>query len=135
MSTTKAFFNIGNLEYYEGYYDKRQRWNGWARPYFEKSIAELIAHNFSSSDYQIVYDKYTDCFICKIYENDSVTETEIIEKKIISTSEGKKELYDFGSIGWTWDDYELKDLKNMKDIHIITKDKIENKDYDLNIEY
>ena len=63
---TKAFFNIGNSEYYEGYYDKEVRWNGWARPYFEKEIADCIAHNFSSSDYRIVYDKYTDSFICKI---------------------------------------------------------------------
>ena len=38
----KAYFNIGNSEYYEGYYIKENRWNGWARPYFEKCIAELF---------------------------------------------------------------------------------------------
>ena len=32
----KAYFNIGNSEYYEGYHIKDERWNGWARPYFEK---------------------------------------------------------------------------------------------------
>ena len=131
---TKAFFNIGNSEYYEGYYDKEVRWNGWARPYFEKEIADCIAHNFSSSDYRIVYDKYTDSFICKIYENDVVSETELIEKKIIETNEGKKELYDFGSIGWTWDDYNLDEIKNLDNINIITKERIQNKEY-INLEY
>ena len=38
----KAYFNIGNSEYYEGYHIKDERWNGWARPYFENCIAELF---------------------------------------------------------------------------------------------
>ena len=41
----KAYFNIGNSEYYEGYHIKDERWNGWARPYFEKCIAELYMIN------------------------------------------------------------------------------------------
>lgn len=124
---TKAFFNIGSSEYYEGYYDKEVKWNGWARPYFEKEIADCIAHNFSGSNYRIVYDKYTDSFICKIYENDVVSETELIEKKIIETNEGRKELYDFGSIGWTWDDYNLEEIKNLDNINIITKKRYKTK--------
>lgn len=134
MSIKKAYFNIDGSDYYEGYYDKEVRWNGWARPYFEKEIADCIAHNFSSSDYRIVYDKYTDSFICKIYENDVVSETELIEKKIIETNEGKKELYDFGSIGWTWDDYNLDEIKNLDNINIITEERIQNKE-DINLEY
>ena len=69
----KAYFNIGNSEYYEGYHIKDERWNGWARPYFEKCIAELFVNNFATRDFQIVYDKYTDCYICKTLENDIVT--------------------------------------------------------------
>lgn len=94
----KAYFNIGNSEYYEGYHIKDKRWNGWARPYFEKFIAELFVNNFATRDFQIVYDKYTDCYICKTLENDIVTATDIAEKKIINTKEGAKEVYDFGSI-------------------------------------
>lgn len=66
----KAYFNIGNSEYYEGYHIKDERWNGWARPYFEKCIAELFVNNFATRDFQIVYDKYTDCYICKTLENE-----------------------------------------------------------------
>ena len=51
----KAYFNIGNSEYYEGYHIKDERWNGWARPYFEKCIAELFVNNFATRDFQIVY--------------------------------------------------------------------------------
>ena len=45
----KAYFNIGNSEYYEGYYIKENRWNGWARPYFEKCIAELFVYSREKS--------------------------------------------------------------------------------------
>lgn len=124
----KAYFNIGNSEYYEGYHIKDERWNGWARPYFEKCIAELFVNNFATRDFQIVYDKYTDCYICKTLENDIVTATDIAEKKIINTKEGAKKVYDFGSIGWTWDDYTLDEIKIRENIHIITPDKFIEKD-------
>lgn len=130
----KAYFNIGNSEYYEGYHIKDERWNGWARPYFEKCIAELFVNNFATRDFQIVYDKYTDCYICKTLENDIVTATDIAEKKIINTKEGAKKVYDFGSIGCTWDDYTLDEIKNRENIHIITPDKLIEKD-SINLDY
>lgn len=130
----KAYFNIGNTEYYEGYHIKANRWNGWARPYFEKCIAELFINNFSTNNFQIVYDKYTDCYICKTLENDKVIQTDIAEKMTIDTIEGTKDVYDFGSIGWTWDDYTFDEIKNQEDIHIITPDKLIEKDY-INLEY
>ena len=58
----------------------------------------------------------------------------IIEKKIINTKEGAKEVYDFGSIGWTWDDYTLDEIKNRENIYIITPDKLIEKD-SLNLDY
>lgn len=133
----KAYFNIGSNEYYEGYYIDSIRWNGFARPYFERYIADLFVNNFSTSDYQIVYDKYTDCYICKTLENDKVTQIDIAEKTIINTKDGKKEVYDFGSIGWTWDSYTLEELKNKdkEHVHIISVDKFKNKEDMLNLEY
>lgn len=130
----KAYFNIGNSEYYEGYHIKNERWNGWARPYFERSIAELFVNNFSTKDFQIVYDKYTDCYICKTLENDKVIVTDIAEKKTINTKDGTKEVYDFGSIGWTWDDYTLDEIKTRENIHIITPDKVNEKET-INLDY
>lgn len=130
----KAYFNIGNSQYYEGYHIKDERWNGWARPCFEKCIAELFVNNFSTKDFQIVYDKYTDCYICKTLEDDKVVSTDIAEKKSIITKDGTKEVYDFGDIGWTWDDYTLDELKNRDDIYIVTPDKVLEKD-SINLDY
>ena len=130
----KAYFNIGSRQYYEGYHVKDIRWNGWARPYFERCIADLFINNFSTKDFQIVYDKYTDCYICKTFENDKVIDTDIAEKKTIITNEGKKEVYDFGSIGWTWDDYTFDEIKSREDIYIITPEKILEKD-SVNLDY
>ena len=42
MSIKKAYFNIDGSDYYEGYYDKNVRWNGWAIPFFEKDIADTF---------------------------------------------------------------------------------------------
>ena len=63
-----------------------------------------------------------------------VTATDIAEKKIINTKEGAKKVYDFGSIGWTWDDYTLDEIKNRENIHIITPDKLIEKD-SINLDY
>ena len=52
----------------------------------------------------------------------------------INTKDGTKEVYDFGSIGWTWDDYTLDEIKNLEDIHIITPDKLNEKD-SINLDY
>ena len=130
----KAYFNIGSRQYYEGYHIKDERWNGWARPYFEKCIAELFINNFSTKDFQIVYDKYTDCYICKTLENDKVISTDIAEKMSINTKDGTKEVYDFGSIGWTWDDYTLDEIKNRDDIYIVTPENVLEKD-SVNLDY
>lgn len=130
----KAYFNIGSRQYYEGYHIKDVRRNGWARPYFEKCIAELFVNNFSTRDFQIVYDKYTDCYICKTLENDKVISTDIAEKMSITTKDGTKEVYNFGSIGWTWDDYTLDEIKNRDDTYIVTPQNVLEKD-SVNLDY
>ncbi len=114
-----AYFNIGNTEYYEGYHIKGNTWNGWAMPCFEKRIADLIKHNFSSNNFQIVYDKYTDSYICKTIENDKVSQVDIAGKKVINTKDGEKQVYDFGSIGWTWNSYTLDEAKEKHNANII----------------
>lgn len=114
----KAYFNIGNCEYYEGYHIPENRWNGWATPKFEKYIADLITHNFSTKDFKINYDKENDCYIIINESN----EVEKVEKSTINTNDGKKEVYDFGSVGWTWDSYTLDEAKKRNDAHIISND-------------
>ena len=132
MTIKKPYFNIDGSDYYEGYYDKNVRWNGWAIPFFEKDIADIISRNFSSPDYLIVYDKEIDSYICNSLENGKVVESYIANKLILDTIDGKKELYDFGSAGWTWDDYSIDELNRLKDIKIYT---IEENKEDMDIEY
>ena len=120
----KAYFNIGNSEFYEGYCIDGDYWNGWAKPFFEKKIAELFINNFSTRDFQIIYDKYTDCYICKTLEGGKVINTNIAEHKTINTEDGIKKVYDFGSVGWTWDAYSMDEIKDKENIHIITIDKL-----------
>lgn len=129
-----AYFNIGNTEYYEGYHIKGNNWNGWAMPCFEKRIADLIKHNFSSRDFQIIYDKNTDCYICKTIENDKISQVDVAEKKIINTKDGEKQVYDFGSIGWTWDSYTLDEAKEKYNANIIKNDNNEKENL-LDLEY
>ncbi len=135
MNYEKKYFSIDNSnKYYLGYYIPDKNWNGWAMPYFEKSIAESIINGVTTNDFQIVYDKYTDCYVCNVPENDRVVESYIIEKKVIDTKEGKKEVYDFGSVGWIWDAYSIEDIKNRNDIQIITPERLIEKD-SINLEF
>ena len=130
----KAYFNIDNGDYYEGYHIPENRWNGWATPKFEKNIADLIAHNFSTKDYKINYDKENNCYII-IDENNEV---EKVEKLTINTKDGKKEVYDFGSVGWTWDSYTLDEVKESHNAHIIYNNNYErtiNKEDTINMDY
>lgn len=129
-----AYFNIGSAEYYEGYHIENSSWNGWAMPYFEKDIADLFVNNFSTQDYKIVYDKYTDCYICKTIEKGKVIQVDIAEKKIINTKYGKKQVYDFGSVGWTWDSYTLDEVKKQYNANII-KNSNNEKENQLDYEY
>lgn len=133
----KAYFNLGSNEYYEGYHIDKVRWNGFARPYFEKYIADLFVNNFSTRDYQIVYNKYTDCYICKTIESGKVIQSDIAEKISINTKDGIKEVYDFGSIGWTWDSYTLEELKKEDNdrVNIISVNNFKDKEDSLNLEY
>lgn len=118
----KAYFNIDDSDYFEGYYYKESHWNGWAMPMFEKEIANLLIQAFSvENDFEIVYDKYTDCYICKTIEDDVVIQTDIAEKVTVNTKEGIKEVYDFGSIGWTWNDYNIEEIKDKHSTNRIIK--------------
>ena len=134
INIEKAYFNIGNSEYYEGYHIKNRRWNGFATPSFEKNIADLIAHNFSTSDFKINYDEKKDCYCITVYEHGKLIENYKFEKKTINTADGKKEVYSLGAYYWTWDDYTLDEIKDNPNIHIIRNKNIE-KDDSINLEY
>ena len=130
----KAYFNIDNNEYYEGYHIEDRRWNGWATPKFEKHVADFIAHNFSSTDFNIKYNEKNDYYSIIQKENGKIILEEKIKGQIINTTEGQKKVYGLGAFDWTWEDYTIEELEKNKDAIIITNGIIE-KDDSINIEY
>lgn len=130
----KAYFNIGSNEYYEGYHIENRRWNGFATPNFEKYIADFIAHNFSTSNFKIKYDEKQDCYCITVYEDSRIIEEYKAEKHTINTTDGIKEVYDMDSLGWTWDDYTLDEVKEDPNANIIINKQIE-KDESINMDY
>ena len=69
-----------------------------------------------------------DCYNIIQTENSKVIEELKAEKHIINTTDGEKEIYDFGSIGWTWDDYTLDEVKEKLNANIIASKSIEKAD-------
>lgn len=115
----KAYFNIDSDEYYAGFHDPEKRWNGWATPKFEKHIADLIANKVSTPSYEICYYDIDDCYLVIEREQVRIINVEKIEKQTINTMDGEKVVYDFGSVGWTWDSYSLDEVKSKSDANII----------------
>lgn len=130
----KAYFNINNNEYYEGYHIEDRRWNGWATPSFEKYVADLIAHNFSTSNFKIKYDEKNDYYRITEKEDGKIILSEKIKGHIINTTEGQKKVYSLGAFDWTWENYTIDELKEFKDVNIITNQTKEKED-SINLEY
>ena len=130
----KAYFNIDNNEYYEGYHIEDRRWNGWATPCFEKYVADLIAHNFSTSNFKIKYDEKNDYHRITEKEDGKIILSEKIKGHIINTTEGQKKVYSLGAFDWTWEDYTIDELKEFKNANIITN-QIKEKEDSINLEY
>lgn len=128
----KAYFNTGDDNFYEGYHVKSRRWNGFATPSFERKVADLIAHDFSTSDCKISYNEKKKCYCIATYENGKVIESYQVEKETINTADGNKEVYSLGAYYWTWDDYTFDEIKDKLNVHIIKN--IE-KDDSINLEY
>ena len=116
----KGYFNLDSNEYYEGYHIKDTRWNGFATPSFEREIADIIAHNCSTSDFKIGYDEDKDCYIVTEYEGIMILNTYSFKKHTIETPEGRKEVYPMGAYYWTWNDYTLDEVKNKEDTIIFS---------------
>lgn len=99
----KSYFTIDNCStYYEGY-DRGDKWNGWACPLFEKSVAENICKKVDDGETIITsYDKEKDCFKVKDVDNDVVS---IFYGRNFEIEGEIKHLYPIGSGEWTWDNY------------------------------
>lgn len=75
---TKELFTIdGFNNFYEGYSNKNETWNGWDTPCFEKNIVEkLIKLDNNNEHLRFVYDENNDVYIEYDIDNDLTREYE-----------------------------------------------------------
>ena len=92
----KAKFEIEGVEgQFEGWTDGR-RWNGWAMPAFEFTVAQEVAKAFEAR-----YDQRRDCFITRSQED----EAEVWQAQDISVLGGAVlRVFPIGAGAWIWDD-------------------------------
>ncbi len=97
MEAQKSQFTLDGGPAYDGY-TKGDRWNGWACPYFTRGVIEEIASTWSDSEEDSI--KFVDgkCVITVCGE------TETIDMTSLETEEGIKDVYDFGLLGFVWED-------------------------------
>lgn len=96
----KTLFTIDGIEaVFEGYTDG-SHWNGWAKPWFTKEIAEEIMRinnaYYTFGEWQMRYDAEQDAFI-REYEDE---EPDVFQGKDINGLH----LYPIGNAYWVWDD-------------------------------
>ena len=116
-----AYFSVDtDNAYFKGYHNPKNRWNGWAMPYFTKDVAMEIAQRYSSDEtgYSITYDEQKDVFVMEDenYEDEYIEE---IPKYTYGTPDGTKDLYPIGAGCWIWDDYTRDEMENNGDADYI----------------
>ncbi len=112
MEYTRGIFTIDGLEGpYEGY-STGERWNGWACPVFERSVAERIAESYSTqgdrdgfeSNSRAWYDPEADSFWVSD-ENDIPEDGPLAFGSLTIIVAGRPvEVYPFGTRYWTWEE-------------------------------
>ena len=114
----KNEFYLGDQQdIFSGYYDSKDRWNGWANPGFEKDEAERLAEviNTSNNKEILKYDANLDAFL----EYDEATyedeESAQYVGKDCDTEDGIKHLYFIGAYGWIWCEKEETFEENLKE--------------------
>lgn len=92
---------------YEGYTDG-SLWNGWACPVFERSVADLIvadlttsaSHNESVSEPSVVYEQESDSYRVDEDGNDPVW----FGRENIHINGREVGVYTLGTRYWTWEE-------------------------------
>lgn len=108
MNLTERYFAIEDGAYYKGY-ENGKRWNGWACPLFEKSVADKICSIASDNEtISIEYDKQKDTYSIKSLDNSF--EDDFYEGKDYEIDGQIKHLYPIGSGLWCWDSYKKDEV-------------------------
>ena len=91
-------FTIDSMEVSFFGYTFGELWNGWACPYFAKeSVLNIIKHMSNGMDTTI-------SIVNNVVIVDIEGEVSKIEIETIDTEVGQKQVYNFGLLGWVWDE-------------------------------
>ena len=86
-------------------YDCRQKWNGWAVPYFTKEQADIVCERTNEiGQYQMFYDPQRDAYVMPWGGDGKPEDHEVFEATTIKDAKGEKiKVYSIGGFAWCWD--------------------------------
>lgn len=96
-----AKFCIDTLsDSFAGYTDG-STWNGWACPFFTKTVAEQILSASMSNGYSFSYDEQRRGFIVR-HRDDLDLTPEVFLAQEIEVNDQKLEVFPIGAYSWSW---------------------------------
>lgn len=115
--------------FYEGYHIPNKK-DKWAKPYFTKEIADILAKDIDGYYEQLIYDKEKDRYV---YQSVDTDEINIFKKATIQTSEGVKDVYGIGAGSWIWENKSLEEIN--PNVIIIKQDNLKSLSKDDSMDY
>lgn len=107
----RAKFVIDDGTQYEGWHDPRQRWNGWACPYFTKATTDTIVewvNREDASDLRFHWDG--DILVEEMLGAEEPDQwAEVGRMGPISMPGISEPLYTIGAYSWVWEEAEDDD--------------------------
>lgn len=117
--------------FYEGYHIPNKK-DKWAKPYFTREIADILAKDIFGYYEQLIYDKEKDEYIYQSIDTDEVNR---FKKTIIKTPEGIKEVYGIGAGSWIWENKSIEEIEPNRIIIKQDNQKSLSKDDTMDYEY
>lgn len=100
---TSARFCMDAIEGEFRGYTNGDSWNGWACPYFVRSVAEQVLIASELNGYRWTYDAARDVFSVRNEEDSADYETEEFAGLDITVGEQAMRVYAIGAYSWIWE--------------------------------
>jgi hypothetical protein len=98
-------FSIDSIlrQTFEGY-TQGASWNGWACPYFERTIAERVLRASEANNYNWRYDSESDAFIVQSKDDPEDYDPEVFNGVKINIADMEIVVYGIGAFSWVWEE-------------------------------
>lgn len=101
-----AYFCVDEGPVFQGYHVPSKRWNGWATPMFELSVAKQIATHACTEDFRVIWEEDEKRFVVNSADHYEGEPPEEYRQITVNVDGKDMDLYALGSGSWCWDDYE-----------------------------